>query len=526
MHKSIFILAPLMFALVACEPTERTNPEALKEAERRAAAQAAAAAAAAAVKTPPAVAEAPAPPPVNYAASLLQIRSTVQDYNLLRPWEKNNEETRQVHGVYLGDGKILTVGHAVKAATYVEIALPDDSRAVPGKVLRYDEDLNLALLTVANVQDAGIFESCTPVQPASPLKLGDTADVWCTVQGVVPLQVPLTVESGGSGYRMPRLEMKVAQPLPSSSWSGLPIIREGKLVALSESYKPQTQQLAAINAEFINRFLLSAAEGHVASAPVLGIRVEQLDSPIFRAYLKMGDAQGGMYISKVEPGSAAEAAGIRKGDVLLSIEDLILDNQGRCNHPLYGVTPSMLITRSYKTLGEKLLLTISRNGEVMKLEVPLNRDLLEKGLFREDKAGVQPRYVVWGGLLFQPLTKTYINALHGKAAGLPPELLELNDRTRELMDMGYEELTGLTLVIPTPATQDYEPLGFCLVEAVNGKRAKNFAEFISLLESSTPNGITEIAINKPPYKIYLDAHLTHQSNDMLRKHAIPRLKAE
>ncbi len=525
MRTSIFILAPVLLALVACEPTERTNPEALKEVERRAAAQAAAAAAAAA-QIRPTEAEKPAPPAVNYAASLLQVRTTAQDYNLLRPWEKNNVETRSVYGVYLGDGKILTVGHAVKAATYVEIALPDDSRAVPGKVLRYDEDLNLALLTVANVQDASIFESCTPVQPASPLKLGDAAEVWCMVQGVVPLQVPLTVESGGSGYRMPRLEMKVAQPLPSSSWSGLPVIREGKLVALSESYKTQTQQLSAINAEFINRFLTSPAEGLLSTAPVLGIRVEQLDSPIFRTYLKMGDKQGGMYISKVEPGSAAEAAGIRKGDVLIAIEDLPLDNQGRCNHPLYGLTPSMLITRSYKSLGETLHLTLSRNGDEVKVEVPLNRDLIEKGLFREDKAGMQPRYIVWGGLLFQPLTKTYVNALHGKASGLPLELLELKDRTRELMDMGYEELTGMTLVIPTPATQDYESLGFCMVEAVNGKRAKNFAEFISLLESPSSNGITEISINKPPYKIYLDAQLTQQSNDMLRKHAIPRLKAE
>lgn len=527
MLKYTLFFALALIALTACEPTERTNPEALKEVERRAVAAAAAAEAQAKLalqqQTP---APPPPPAPINYADSLLEIRAHAQDFNLLRPWEKAGAEMRSVSGVYLGNGTVLTVGHGVKAATYVEIALPDESRVVPGKVLRYDEDLNLALITVAHAQDATIFESRTPVQPAGPLKWRDKAEVWSMVRGLMPVQVPLVAESAGAGHRMPRLQMKVAQPLPTGSWGGLPVIREGRLVALSESYQPQTQQLTAINAELIQRFLTSHDEGHVSSAPVLGIRVEQLDAPIFRSYLKLEENQGGMYISKVEPGSPAEMAGIRKGDVLLAIEDMLLDTQGRCEHPLYGVVDSMLITRSLKPIGETLRLTLSRNGSKVQVEVPLNRDLVEKGLFREDKAGVQPRYIVWGGLLFQPLTKTYLSELRGKASGLPLELLELQDRTAELKDQGYEELVGLTLVIPTAATQDYESLGFCMVESVNGQRVRNFAEFIALLESPTPEGITEIAINKSPYKIYLNRQLVEQCNDALRRNAIPRLKSE
>ncbi len=528
MQKYFILPALALFALTACEPTERTNPEALKETERRAAAARAAAAAAAesAAKLARETQAPAAPEPINYASSLLDIRTIAQDFNLLRPWEKSGTEQRSVSGVYLGNNMVLTVGQAVKAATYVEIALPDDSRVVPGKVVRYDEDLNLALVTIAHAEDASLFESRTPLQPATPLKLGDKADVWSMVRGLVSVQVPLVVESGGAGNRMPRLVMKVTQPLPAGSWSGLPIIKDGRLVALSESYQPQTQQLSAINAEFINRFLTATSEGLISSAPVLGIRVEQLDSPIFRRYLKLDDKQGGMYISKVEPGSAAEAAGIRKGDVLLAIEDLPLDNQGRCRHPLYGVTDAMYITRSYKPLGETLKLTISRNGEVQSVAVPMNRDLVEKGIFREDKPGVQPRYAVWGGLVFQPLTKTYLDELHGKASGLPLELLELKERTKELRDQGYEELVGLTLVIPTEATQDYEALGFCMVEAVNGQRTRHFAEFVSHLEEPTPNGITEISLNKPPYKIYVNRQMVEQCNDVLRRQAIPRLKSE
>ena len=128
--------------------------------------------------------------------------------------------------------------------------------------------------------------------------------------------------------------------------------------------------------------------------------------------------------------------------------------------------------------------------------------------------------------MFQPLTKTYLDELHGKASSLPLELLELKERTKELRDQGYEELVGLTLVIPTEATQDYEALGFCMVEAVNGQRARHFAEFVSHLEAPTPNGITEISLNKPPYKIYVNRQTVERCNDVLRRQAIPRLKSE
>jgi hypothetical protein len=62
------------------------------------------------------------------------------------------------------------------------------------------------------------------------------------------------------------------------------------------------------------------------------------------------------------------------------------------------------------------------------------------------------------------------------------------------------------------------------VEKVNGRIPHNFAEFASLLDEPTPNGIVEITINKAPYTIYLDRATAEAVNDTLRRSAVPNLR--
>lgn len=537
---SRFLIALALISLLAggCKPTPRTDPGARRSSQATAAEQ---------QNTPPDTPEAPEPqeestapeptptppqenppaPPSEPAPSdsLVEVTAAVQDFNLLRPWEKKEGSTNQAMGVYLGEGKVLTNGSTVQAATYVEIGLPDHSQRAVARVLRIDPDLNLALLSLVREQDAALFESRVARVTGEPLRLGDTAELWSIIRGVIPVRLSLTVESGAEDSSAPRLQMQSAQPMPQGLSAGLPVIREGKLVALSTGYQAQTQTFTCTNAELIRRFL-SRGEEEPAGVPVLGATLTELDDPVFRAYLKLQPNQGGLYIGRIEPDSAAESAGLKEGDVVMAIDGISIDNQGRCLHPLYGMVGAGSLIRSIKPMGEHLTLTVSRDGQVRDVDVTLNRDALEKGLIGEDKPGVQPRYIMWGGLLFQPLTSNYLQTLRSSAKGLPLHFLELERREKELREKGYRELVALTLVVPTPATLGYDHLGFCLVEAVNGEAVHSFSEFAAHLDAPTPDGIVELQLNKPPYRIYLDRQAVERSNDLLRRSAIPRLRAE
>lgn len=509
MKRTITLLALSSALLFACKPTPRTavgtpakdTPE--QTTEQNAAEQPAAETATA---------------PDTQAAGLLKITSTRQDFNRLRPWEKKNPSTGHFSGVYLGNGRVLTVGRAARAATYVELSLLDQSRTVPARVVKYDDDLGLALLTVEHPEDASIFDKLTAHPVGQPLKLGDKAELHTITPNLTPMRVGVEVESVDQDAMLPRLEMRAEKPF-NMEGDGLPILQDDHLVALVDMHDTREQSLTCINAEFINRFLdESTTSGN--GVPVLGLRFEELNDPIFSKYLKLNPDQGGIYVSKVLPSGSAQAAGVREGDVITSIENLPLDKLGRAKHPIYGLMDALHLIRSLKPVGQQIKLGISRDGAEQEISVLLNRDALDKNLLGQEKPNVAPRYIVWGGLVFQPITTTYLNAL----PNLSLPLLLVKEHQEELQAEGRKELVGLTLVIPTPATLSYDALGFCLVEEVNGKRVHSFAEFAELLDTPTDNGITELTINQPPYRIYLDRQAAEATNDVIRRRAIPRLR--
>lgn len=516
MRNHIILLALSGLLAISCKPTPRTavGAPSHKDSEQPAAAESPA---------EPAAAPEQQPAPELEAPGVLEVAATRQDYNRLRPWEKEKAGGFRCKGVYLGEGRVLTVGRAARAATYIELSLPDHSRTVPARVLKYDDALDLALLTVEHAEDASIFSNLPVHEVGEPLTPGGSAELRALVQGITPVRVGVEVEGVDEDSDLPLLDMRSEKPLPSGTEPGMPILKDGRVVALVASVAAREQSLTCINAEFIHRFLdESTAAGN--DVPVMGVVFSRLDDPVFSKYLKLNPEQGGIYVSDVLPSGSAYAAGVRAGDVLTSIAGLPLDKQGRGVHPLYGLISAQQLIRSLKPVGQQLRLGISRGGEQLEMDVALNRDAVEKNLLGVDKPGHAPRYIMWGGMLFQPLTQTYLDTLRSRAGSLPLPLLQLKERLHALSEEGRHELVGLTLVIPTAATLGYDGLGFCLVEKVNGKTVHSFAEFAELLDAPTEDGLVELSLNRAPYSIYLDRQAVEAANDVIRRRIIPRLR--
>lgn len=512
--KRIAFLLILAAALGSCKPTPRTAhgvkpTPSFPPAEAPAPAE----------PTPRATLPAPSVEP-EAAESLLRVHAVRQEFSPLQPWEKKAPERRQVLGVYLGEGRVLTVAEPVTAATYVELALPDESRSASARVERVEAGLNLALLTLEHAEDAALFENRRALEIGSPLGQDGVAELVGLVRGLTPVHIPVEVQ-GVSG-EVPRLSLRAASPLPENHDEGAPVVKEGKIVGLSAGYEADTQSLSIINADLLSRFLSPTGE---AGLPVLGLRFTPLDDPVLRRYLELPEGQAGLYIGSVLPGSAAESAGLAEGDVITAIEGMEIDAQGRCLHPLYGLHDAAAFIRILKPLGETLTLTLYRHGERLEMPVPSDRRVAEIGLHAEEAAGTPPRYILWGGLLFQPLTESYLSALRGQSRGdLPLSFLRAVQQEKESAAEGIREVTGLSLVIPTPATLGYENARFSVVKAVNGKTVHDFAEFEQFLDEPTEDGITELTLDREPYHLYVDRATAEATNDLMRRRGIPKLR--
>ncbi len=516
-YKISLIILLAVLSLSGCKPTPRTARDHARRAARETAAQ------------QPQTAQTTAPAaqtPVHSGAhtcpaGLLDVHTAYQEYEPIRPWEKGTQQDVRAMGVYLGKGQVLVPAKGMSQATFVEISLPDMSRTVPAKVLKVDDDLGLALLTVQHEEDADIFRKLPVLEVGDPIGIDGRVRLHALVQGEIPVDVELVAESASlTPVGVPLLTMRSQTPLPHGMGVGLPALKDGHLTGLVMNFNEESQTVGLLNAEMLRRFLEQTPKN--TGVPVVGLSFAGLDDPVFCKYLKLNPKQGGLYVSEVAPWGAGAKAGIRKGDVLVGVEGIPLDKRGKFHHPIYGMLGANI--RSLKPQGETIVLDISRNGQVLHLPVSLNRDAIEKGPFCYEKVGTRPRYVMWGGMLFQPLTENYLNALKKRATNLPLSFIRAREHKEELFKAGRQEVVALTLVIPTPATLGYESLGFCVIDAVNGTPVTSFAQFTELLDAATPDGITELTISHAPYKIYLDRKTVEMCNEVLRRNSIPKLR--
>lgn len=513
--KILCIAATVAVALVgACKPTPRTANDHPRKAEKTADQP---------VLQQQQPTSTPSPPAPREPAGLLRVDAVSRAYNPLRPWEMGEDQASTSMGVYLGNGRVLTTAGKLPTATYVQLSLPDKTQAVPARVLKVDADLGLALLTVQHEKDATLFDAMRAHEVGAPLHLGEVAQLHSLINNVTPVCAPVKAESANTQeMQVPLVTMRALSPLPQSLNRGLPIIKDGRIVGVVMSYKASEQSLNVVNAELIRRFLLQ--EAGTSGVPVLGGQFLALNDPVFRKYLKLDPKQGGLYVSKVEPMGALAAAGVKAGDVLVSVEGEPLDAVGNCKHPIYGVINVSDMIRCLKPCGEGITLGMMRHGEAYQATVALNRDAIEKSPLRREKPGTAPRYIMWGGLLFQPLTADYLDMLEQRAGSLPISFVRVREGERELAKRGIQEPIALTFVIPTPATLGYDTLGFCRVTYVNGVEVRSFKHFADLLDTPTPDGTVSLSIDRAPYTIYLDRKVVEESNDALRRRVIHTLR--
>lgn len=464
-----------------------------------------------------------APTPLN---CLLSVRCVYHSYNLIRPWELDEGGESTCCGVYLGKGMVLVPPWNMANATYVELSRTDGSTPVPARVAYCDLGIGLALLTPVHPEDAALFANMQPLPVGEPQSVGDSAEMWGTINGVTPQKVSAVAESAADKGSSLALVCKLAHIPSLDERRGAPLVKEGKLVGIA-AFRRDDQTIESVNADLIHRFLEAApvGSGVVNSVPVLGVELSPLTDPVFRKYLKIGKEQGGMYVNKVLSGSAAEQAGIAAGDVLTAVEDQPIDVMGNCSFPRYGTLAAGDCCRWLKKPGEMLTLTVSRDGVAREVQVPLNRDACDKALLREMKPGSRPPYVVWGGLVFQPITRD----LHDKVmrvAGAPLPFLRLVKEEQKLREAGVTEPVAITMIVPTPATLSYESLQCNIVREVNGKPVRNFAEFKALLDEPTESDIVSFTISSAPYTIYMSRKLAAVADEAIRRSAIPVLRSD
>ena len=458
--------------------------------------------------------------------SFVRVNATIQTFNAGQPWQRNNPLRRSGLGTLLSPTEIITTAEMVANSTYLDLESADSSESVQAKVLAIDYDANLALLTPVNPAKNSFLNKKTPLEVANAASLGDSVKVWQfenngqTLQTIAKIRAVDTASTFVPGAGFLTYILKGSMQSASSSFT-LPVTRDGKLLAVLTSYDSEDQISEATAPEIIQTFLRDARDNNYEGFPALGLATRVTSDVNFREYLGLTDRKGGLYISTVKEDSPAAKAGIEKADILLSVSGHPIDRQGYFQHPSYGPLPWTVLIRAQKNVGDKADFTILRDGKTMNVTATLSA--AEPPLVPKHINDSPPSFLIKGGLVFQELSRTYLQA-YGKnwSTRAPLTLMNVLENPED-----YEEdrtsLVFLSRVIPNPATIGYDQLGSLIVNSANGKPVPNLAALAEALSKTPENGVHTIEVDDSPGVIYLDGAMSDAVDQQLLQSGLPQL---
>jgi len=216
------------------------------------------------------------------------------------------------------DGYILTNHHVINGASTIQVDL-NDGRTLTAKVVGEDEPSDLALLKVeAESLPALALGNSDAVQVGDVvLAIGNPLGIGQTVtMGIVSAKGRATGVGDGSYEDFLQTDAAINQ----GNSGGALVSMNGELVGIN------SQMLSTSGGNIGIGFAIPSnmaghviaelrSEGHVRRAR-LGITVEPVTSDL-AASLKLKDVRGAV-VRDVSPNSAADQAGLKSGDVVLS----------------------------------------------------------------------------------------------------------------------------------------------------------------------------------------------------------------
>jgi len=227
----------------------------------------------------------------------------------------------------------------------------------------------------------------------------------------------------------------------------------------------------------IRRFLKDVEDGKYDHYVDIAIRWMPLENPAMRKYLGRPNDGRGVVVTDVFSEGSSDGR-LRPGDVLLAIDGYPIESDGSVRLEGKPVQLEEIVERKFA--GNEVQLEVWRDGKVESVIVPLKpADMFS---MYEILYEPPPRYVLYGGLVFQPLTANLMAVLAGGA-----DLRLRQKYTMFATDQLYRETPEpviLSSVLPDASNVYLRGLAGQIVREINGKRIRTLMDVEPALEAN------------------------------------------
>ncbi len=283
--------------------------------------------------------------------------------------KKTEEETGKGSGVLISqDGYIATNYHVIEGADRIEIAL-NDKRRFDAQVIGYDKNTDLALLKVkADSLPYLRFANSDSLQVGDwVLAVGNPFNLSSTVTlGIVSAKAR-NIDILDGSYSVESFIQTDAAVNPGNSGGAL-VNAAGELVGINTAILTRSGQYEgysfAIPSNLVRKVIYDLREYGSVQRGILGVSI----SEVLPETAKELDLPGlsGVLITSVSENSAAEEAGLKEGDVIVSIAGKSINSIPELQELIARQRPGDVIDLEYYREGVKQRTTVvlkNRFGE-------------------------------------------------------------------------------------------------------------------------------------------------------------------
>jgi S1-C subfamily serine protease len=413
------------------------------------------------------------PKGVEIRKSLVRITATSQEPDYKVPWNPGSMSVGVGAGFVIEGDRIMTNAHVVSNARFIVVEKEDDPQHYPATVQFIGHDCDLAVL---HVLDKGFFQNTRPLIPGGIPAIESPVSVYGYPIGGERLSVTRGIISriDFQAYTHSGIDSHLAVQIDAAinpGNSGGPVMQDGKVVGVAfQGYSGDVAQNVGymIPTPVIRRFLKDISDGHYDGYVDLSLTYFKLLNPAQRHALGLPDNEQGVMVSSVL--SAGSSFGIlQQGDVLLTIDTLPIASDGFVQLDGERVEMPEIVERKFK--GDKVKFEIWRNKAKQTVEVPLTGNW--PYLIQANHYDSPPRFVLFGGLVFQPLSKNFMDAYQVEDMRLR---YYYNYFVTDEIYKTHPEVIVLSNILPDPVNAYLSDLRFQIVDDINDKKIRTLED--------------------------------------------------
>jgi S1-C subfamily serine protease len=446
---------------------------------------------------------------------VIRIFATSQFPDYDSPWQAQPPVGGTGSGVVIGKNLVLTGAHVVCNATFIQVQKAEDPDKVVAQVKAICHDVDLALL---EVEDPDFTKGMKPAGIGGLPDLRDEVQVVGFPVGGDEISITEGVVSRIEVQRYSHSQRSFLAATVDAAInegnSGGPVFFEGAVAGIAfQKNTGAENQGELVPGPLIKHFLDRVAAGEERiEMPALGLETQNLEAKRLREELGLTKGQSGLFVNAVTWGGSSHGL-LQPRDAILSIDGQRIANNGTLR---YGGRYRTLfnVVLGERSVGDKLELGLLREGKKKKVTLelkPLRR------LAPHSQYEVAPGYLVWGGLVMQPLSRDFLDTWDEWWDEAPKELSDLYYNGNRSEDR--QQVVVLTRVLADDITVGYGFADFEVIDRVNGEKVRDLKHLAELLDGA--KGKVEVLTTRKSLLVYDADEARAAQQRILERYRIP-----